>query len=63
MVVASAKVPGYDSSMEDPEHIQWGKLVEPIIVPKGEDGKPKYNQIYTDSICDPPCDPLRGTYR
>eukprot|EP00973_Karenia_brevis_P075950 10551812-Karenia_brevis.AAC.1 len=59
MVVASAKEPGYDSSMEDPIHIQWCKVVEPIIVPKGDDGKPRYNHIYPDHICDPPVTPHR----
>eukprot|EP00973_Karenia_brevis_P055178 7672655-Karenia_brevis.AAC.1 len=40
LVVASAKEPLYDSSMEDPKHPQWGKVVEPIVIPTGEDGQP-----------------------
>eukprot|EP00973_Karenia_brevis_P056059 7797163-Karenia_brevis.AAC.1 len=53
MPVASAKVPEYDSSMEDPVHPKWGKLVEPILAPKGDDGLPMYSHIYSDHVCDP----------
>eukprot|EP00973_Karenia_brevis_P037465 5168343-Karenia_brevis.AAC.1 len=48
MVAASAKEPAYDSSMEDPKHQQWGKVVELIVVPKGDKGQPLYNHIYSD---------------
>eukprot|EP00973_Karenia_brevis_P052929 7356887-Karenia_brevis.AAC.1 len=48
MVVASAKEPLSDSSMEDPKHPEWGKVVEPIVIPKGDDGLPMYNHRYAD---------------
>eukprot|EP00973_Karenia_brevis_P052325 7271204-Karenia_brevis.AAC.1 len=60
MVVAAAREPRYDSSMEGPSHIEWGKVVEPILVPKGDNGWPLYNHIYPDHICDPPVTPPPG---
>eukprot|EP00973_Karenia_brevis_P068319 9503802-Karenia_brevis.AAC.1 len=53
MVAAAAKEPAYDSSMEDLKHPQWGKVVEPIVVPKGENGQPLWNHIYADHVCAP----------
>eukprot|EP00973_Karenia_brevis_P072969 10135953-Karenia_brevis.AAC.1 len=53
MVVASTKEPLYASSMEDPKHSEWGKVVEPIVIPKGDDGLPMYNHIYADHVCAP----------
>eukprot|EP00973_Karenia_brevis_P058616 8163177-Karenia_brevis.AAC.1 len=50
MVVASAKEPHYDSSMEDPMHPEWGKVVEPNVVPKGDDGLLMYNHIHADPV-------------
>eukprot|EP00973_Karenia_brevis_P031626 4361512-Karenia_brevis.AAC.1 len=46
--------------MEDPSHIEWWKVVEPILVPKGDNGWPLYNRIYPDHICDPPVTPPGG---
>eukprot|EP00973_Karenia_brevis_P004484 613911-Karenia_brevis.AAC.1 len=60
MVVASAKEPAYDSSMEDPKHRQWGKVVEPIVVSKGDKGQPLYNHIYADHVCAPKEPPAGG---
>eukprot|EP00973_Karenia_brevis_P067273 9354771-Karenia_brevis.AAC.1 len=45
--------------MEDPSDDMWGKLVEAISVPKGDQGQPPFNQIYTDHVC-PPKDPPPG---
>eukprot|EP00973_Karenia_brevis_P095702 12428704-Karenia_brevis.AAC.1 len=53
MVVAAANEPAYDSSMGDPKHPQWGKVVEPTVVPKGENGQPVWNHIYADYVCAP----------
>eukprot|EP00973_Karenia_brevis_P003337 460139-Karenia_brevis.AAC.1 len=30
-----------------PIHPRWGKVVEPIIVPKGDQGQPLFNHIYS----------------
>eukprot|EP00973_Karenia_brevis_P000596 84222-Karenia_brevis.AAC.1 len=60
MVVASAKEPLYDSAMEDPKHPQRGKVVEPIVIPKGDDGLLMYNHIYADHVCAPPEPPSGG---
>eukprot|EP00973_Karenia_brevis_P039593 5467389-Karenia_brevis.AAC.1 len=59
MVVACAKEPEYTSAMEDPLNDMWGKQVEPIIVPKGDQGKQLFNHIYSDHVC-PPRDPPPG---
>eukprot|EP00973_Karenia_brevis_P086974 12061098-Karenia_brevis.AAC.1 len=61
MVVACAKVPQNLSDMADPLNEMWGKLVELIVVPKGDQGQPLFNHIYTDHVC-PPKDPPPGGY-
>eukprot|EP00973_Karenia_brevis_P092642 12413413-Karenia_brevis.AAC.1 len=60
MVVAAAREPDYHSGMEDPGQPQLGKVVEPIFVPKGEDGQPLYNHIYQDHVAPPRPPPPGG---
>eukprot|EP00973_Karenia_brevis_P026286 3625190-Karenia_brevis.AAC.1 len=59
MVVAAAKDLEYNSAMEDPNHPQWGKVVEPFIVLKGDQGQQLFNHIYTNHVC-PPKEPPPG---
>eukprot|EP00973_Karenia_brevis_P007975 1081776-Karenia_brevis.AAC.1 len=60
MGVAAAKEPDYSSVMEDPHHLQWGEGGGAHHCPKGDQGQPLFNHIYTDHVCPPKPPPTWG---